>query len=321
MLKAVSDIRFGVRLWMAFAVAITAVGLMAAMPTRFASAAETATASAPDRDAAAVDTTADQATTEPLSAPPPPVVSSSSFTDGTIAVTWENPPPSAQVTEYKFRYKTGPGRSWSDWDTLPGTARNLTLTGLSENAQHHVMIRAFNSAGSNLSFLSLGVSPVPPAPYYWFSDDDGNVHEGAIEAIAAADIILGCREGLYCPRDEVTRGQFASMLVRAFPDLIPDNAEDFFSDDDGTTHESAINRLASAAVADACAPSRFCPADPLTRAQMATMLARALPGPGQPTRDYFSDDDGTASETAVNALAAKSIISGCGPDRFCPDDT
>ena len=161
---------------------------------------------------------------------------------------------------------------------------------------------------------------VTSPPDYWFSDDDGNVHEGAIEAIAAAGIALGCREDLYCPAEEVTRGQFASMMVRAFPDLTPDDAEDFFSDDDGTTHEGAINRLASAAVVDACAPDRFCPGDPLTRAQMAVILARALPGLAPPTQDHFSDDDGAVSETAINALAANGIIDGCGPGRFCPDD-
>ena len=161
--------------------------------------------------------------------------------------------------------------------------------------------------------------PVPP-PDYWFSDDDENIHEGAIEAIAAVGITLGCRKGLYCPAEEVTRGQFASMMVRAFPDLTPDDAEDFFSDDDGTTHEGAINRLASAAVVDACAPDRFCPGDPLTRAQMATMLGRALPSLDPLTQDHFSDDDGTAAETAINALAANGIINGCGPDRFCPSD-
>ena len=296
---------------------------MAVVPARSASATETAAVSAPDRDTAA-ETTADRATTEPLSAPPPPVVSTSSFTGGTVEVTWEDPPANALITEYKFRYKTGPGRSWSDWTTLPRTARSLTLTGLSDDAQHHVMIMAFNSAGSRFTFFSLGEASTPQAPYQWFShrfsDDDGNVHEQAIEAIAAAGIALGCREGLYCPAEEVTRGQFASMMVRAFPDLTPDDPEDFFSDDDDTTHEDAINRLASAAVVDACAPDRFCPGDPLTRAQMSTMLARALPGLAPPTQDHFSDDDGAAYETAINTLAANGIINGCGPGRFCPDD-
>ena len=320
-IKSGSGARLVIRHSLTFAVVIAAVGSMAAMPARSASAAGTAPASALDRNAAA-DTTA--ATAEPLRAPPPPVVSTSSFTGGTIEVTWEDPPPSALITEYKFRYKTGPGRSWSDWATLPATARSLTLTGLAEDAQHHVMIWAFNSAGSNLTFFSLGEVSVPQAPYRWFehqfSDDDGNVHVEAIEAIAAASITLGCGPRLYCPAEEVTRGQFASMMVRAFPDQVPDDADDFFSDDDGTTHEGAINRLASAAVVDACAPDRFCPGDPLTRAQMATMLARALPGLAPPTQDHFSDDDGAAAETAINALAANGIISGCEPGRFCPDD-
>ena len=55
---------------------------------------------------------------------------------------------------------------------------------------------------------------VADPPGYRFSDDDGSVHEGAIEAIAAAGITLGCGDGLYCPGREVTRAQFASLLDR-----------------------------------------------------------------------------------------------------------
>ncbi len=51
-----------------------------------------------------------------------------------------------------------------------------------------------------------------------FTDDDGNVHEGFIEAIAAEGITLGCNpEGtLYCPAATVTRGQMASFIDRGF---------------------------------------------------------------------------------------------------------
>ncbi len=283
----------------------------------------TATAAAHTTATATPDTTAETATAEPSSVPPRPVVSTSSFSDGTVTVAWEDPPPRAQVTKYSYRYKTGPGHLWSDPVTLPGTARSLTLTGLAPGAVHHVDIRAENAAGrswrTTVSLGSLGAS-VPPAPGYWFSDDDGNVHEGAIEAIAAAHITLGCREDLYCPDEDVKRGQFASLLVRAFPDLVPDNAEDFFSDDDASVHEDATNRLASAGIAPPCAPGRFCPDDSLTRAQMATMLTRALSGLVPPIRDHFTDDDGSAHEIAINALASNGIVAGCGPGRFCPDD-
>ena len=118
----------------------------------------------------------------------------------------------------------------------------------------------------------------------------------------------------------MTRGQFASLLVRAFPGLVTDDAKDRFGDDDGSVHEAAINALAAAGVISGCGPGSFCPAEELTRAQMATMLARALPGPGPDGEDYFSDDDGSVHEAAINALAAAGVISGCGPGSFCPAD-
>ena len=306
MLKAVLDIRFGIRQWMA-AISIAA-GAVAIMPVpTLAATAETATA--------AESVAAELVAAEPMRIPAPPVVSISSV-NGAIEVTWEDPQPNDQVIEYQYRFKTD-SEPWSDWVSLPGTDRRLTLTGRPPGFVHFVTVRARNAAG--WSGRAIASTPVPSPPDYWFSDDDGNVHEGAIEAIAAAGITLGCREGLYCPHDEVTRGQFASMLVRAFPDLVPDEAEDFFSDDAGV-HEDAINRLASAGIATGCAPGRSCPHDSLTRAQMATMLARALSGPVRPIGDYLSDDDGAAFEVAANALAANGIIDGCEPGRFCPHD-
>jgi len=60
-----------------------------------------------------------------------------------------------------------------------------------------------------------------------FLDDDGNIHEGAIEAIAAEGITKGCNppvNDLYCPDSTVTRGQMAAFLTRALD--LPDAAQD-----------------------------------------------------------------------------------------------
>ena len=113
-------------------------------------------------------------------------------------------------------------------------------------------------------------------PGFWFSDDDGSVHEAAIESLAAVGVTRGCRQFLYCPDEELTRGQFASLLARAFPDLVSDDTVDYFSDDDNSVHETAINALTAADVATGCGPTRFCPADPIRRDQAAAVLARAL---------------------------------------------
>ena len=75
--------------------------------------------------------------------------------------------------------------------------------------------------------------------------------------VAEQGITLGCGPRLFCPADGVTRGQMASFLARALG--YPASAADWFTDDDGTTHEANINRLADAAVTLGCEPGLFCP--------------------------------------------------------------
>ena len=109
-----------------------------------------------------------------------------------------------------------------------------------------------------------------------FVDDNGSVHEPMIEAIAAAGITGGCNAAakLYCPNAPVTRGQMATFLDRALD--LPPSTQDYFTDDDGTTHEAAINRVAEAGIAAGTGPTTFNPSGTVTRAQMATFLGRAL---------------------------------------------
>jgi hypothetical protein len=52
-----------------------------------------------------------------------------------------------------------------------------------------------------------------------FVDDNGHLFEGAIERLAQAGITLGCNpptNNRFCPNDNVTRGQMAAFLKRAF---------------------------------------------------------------------------------------------------------
>ena len=104
-----------------------------------------------------------------------------------------------------------------------------------------------------------------------FSDDNGSVHEANIEAIAAAGITTGCREGAdhFCPTDPVSREQMASFLVRALG-LAPAQ-EDYFVDDGGI-HEANINALRLAGITTGCreGADHFCPTDPVSREQMAS---------------------------------------------------
>jgi hypothetical protein len=115
-----------------------------------------------------------------------------------------------------------------------------------------------------------------------FVDDDDSLHESAINALAAIDVIRGCNppdNNEFCPGDPVTRGQMAALLTRAFEFTDDDPDEDRFVDDDDSMFEGDIEALAAAGVTLGCNPpdnDRYCPDDAVTRAQMASFLTRTL---------------------------------------------
>jgi hypothetical protein len=142
-----------------------------------------------------------------------------------------------------------------------------------------------------------------------------------IERLAFAGITDGCVPDRFCPAQRVSRGQMATFLSRAI-NRSPTDA-DFFDDDEASSHEEGINRLAQADIARGCAADSFCPNEPVTRAQMAAFLARALDLPSVGI-DPFTDDNGDVHEAAINVLASVDITSGCDagrPELFCPGDT
>ena len=51
---------------------------------------------------------------------------------------------------------------------------------------------------------------------------------------------------------------------------------DTFVDDDGSPFEAAIEALAAAGITSGCDTDRFCGGDPVTRAEMASLLVTAL---------------------------------------------
>jgi len=148
-----------------------------------------------------------------------------------------------------------------------------------------------------------------------FTDTAGNTFEAEIEWLVATGATNGCSAEKFCPAQTVPREQMAAFLVRALD--LPAASGDHFSDDGASPMESEINRLATAGLTGGCAPSKFCPRSLVTRAQMATFLARALNAPPT-TTDFFSDDDGNTHEDSINRLAAAGIVGGCAEDSYCP---
>ncbi len=116
---------------------------------------------------------------------------------------------------------------------------------------------------------------LPTDPPDAFPDDDGSVHEPAINALAAMGIIGGRADGRYAPASAVTRGQMASLLARAVLPADAPHTTDFFADDAGDVHEYDINTVTEAAIAGGTADGTYRSGDPVRRDQIASFLARA----------------------------------------------
>ena len=99
-----------------------------------------------------------------------------------------------------------------------------------------------------------------------------------VERLAELGVTKGCQVDpwRFCPHDSVTREQMASFLVRAFH--LDDAPSAGFTDVGGNSHQPDIDALAAAEITIGCStdPPRFCPTQPVTRAEMATFLSRAL---------------------------------------------
>jgi hypothetical protein len=121
---------------------------------------------------------------------------------------------------------------------------------------------------------------VPGAPVT-FDDSSGSVFAADIVWLGSVGVTRGCNppvNDMFCPDDSVTRGQMAAFLVRALR-LSDDGGGNTFVDDDGSVFEMDIARLSAAGITRGCNPptnDMFCPDDPVTRAQMAAFLHRAL---------------------------------------------
>jgi hypothetical protein len=172
--------------------------------------------------------------------------------------------------------------------------------------------------GLQLTGTDEGLPNEQPIPAFPLVDARFSTFDADIQWVFNEGITVGCSAERYCPDDVVTRGQMATFLVRALD--LPPTATDYFTDDDGTTHEQNINRVAAAGITSGCAPTKYCPNDPVLRGAMASFLARAFDLPATPT-DYFTDDDGTTHEQNINRVKEAGITSGCTPTTYCPDSS
>ena len=82
------------------------------------------------------------------------------------------------------------------------------------------------------------------------------------------------RRGPLLPDWVLTRAIAAYVLDKALG--LPEATQDYFDDDEGSSVEGAINRLAEAGITTGCGVRRYCPAGSVTRGQLMRLLHRSL---------------------------------------------
>lgn len=156
-------------------------------------------------------------------------------------------------------------------------------------------------------------------------------YRDAITLLRLYGITSGCTLTEFCPDAPTTRGQMAVFLIRALlsGDTFPYPATPFF-DDVPPSHPyfSYIQKMRELGITVGCAPTQYCPSDPVTRWQMAVFLIRCRFGISStqtfpfPAAAYFDDVPSTRDTFPyIQKLRESGITTGCSATFYCPDAT
>lgn len=167
-----------------------------------------------------------------------------------------------------------------------------------------------------------------PDSFFWDLDAAGSIHGWNLSRLASDGVLedTECGLDLICPSLMIERWVIAIWLVRVLDggDPEPLGSNRFEDVHPGMQWAAHAERLAELGVVSGCSlePARFCPRAPVTRAQMATLLARAFNLESDTSAGFVDVDPQSAHAASIDAVAAAGIVGACGagPDQYCPDD-
>ena len=167
-----------------------------------------------------------------------------------------------------------------------------------------------------------------PDSFFWDLDAAGSVHGWNLSRLAADGVLdnTECGLDLICPRLAIENWVIAVWLVRVLDggDPEPLGFNRFEDVHPGLQWAAHAERLAELGVVSGCSvePARFCPQAPVTRAEMASLLARAFNLESDTPAGFVDVDPQSAHAASIDAIAAAGLAGACGagPDHYCPDD-
>ena len=168
-----------------------------------------------------------------------------------------------------------------------------------------------------------------------FRDAEGHWAAGDIRRAAEMGLVSGYPDGTMQPNRPITRAEFLVLLIRAL-DLIGsgeaagDGATTAgsslsFTDADriGAWAREAIARAVGLGITSGYPDGTFRPGAPITRAEMAVMIARALGLTATESGTGFADDADIPAwaKGAVEVLRKQNLLQGRNDSRFAPNES
>ncbi|MGH8914663.1 MAG: S8 family serine peptidase, partial [Acidimicrobiia bacterium] len=182
------------------------------------------------------------------------------------------------------------------------------------------------------AMLSATASGTPVLRYQWYSGTSGNTTTpiaGAISSTFTTPALTATTRYWVRVTNPVgtANSTTATITVTPSPPPPPPPTGQRFADvPPGHVFFSAIGWLAAEGITFGCNPpinDRFCPADSVSRGEMAVFLVRAFDYTDNGGGNLFVDDDGLFYENSADRLFTAGVTQGCNPptnNRYCGDD-
>ncbi|MEL7564424.1 MAG: S-layer homology domain-containing protein, partial [Dehalobacterium sp.] len=151
---------------------------------------------------------------------------------------------------------------------------------------------------------------------------DINSHwaKASIEKLVSTQAISGYQDGTFKPNNNITRAEFATILVKAF-NLSPEQGT-VFADTANHWAKDSIATAAAHGILTGYSADKFGPNDPITREQMAVMIVKAAKLADQEGGKTFADSSAISAWAvdAVNIVVGENIMGGYEDNTFKPQN-
>lgn len=172
-----------------------------------------------------------------------------------------------------------------------------------------------SSAKEPIPMVPIAVQPVP---FTELKDVQNHWAKEAIGALVGANILKGYPDETFRPEFRMTRAEFVTALVKVLQ-LSPKKDMEY---PDAHLHwaRNSIGTAASHGIITGDSKGNFRPNDPITREQMAVMIAKAIQLQRGNAPASFTDQDNISewAEESVRSVASQGLMKGYQDQSFKP---